>query len=234
VSQTPLIAIVDDDESVRDTTSDILDAAGYAAAAFASPESLLESRRLAEFSCVISDVRMPGMSGLDLYKRMVASGSPIPTILVTAYPDEHVRAWAINAGIICYLPKPFAPEALLAGVDSAVQRRPMSASQRAAEEMKVVGRFANDLNNVLGGIVAYGEMLLDEAPENTPQRRHAQIVLTAATRGRDVVEQFLAYICGQHGTGIPTDVYRTVAGDSGKVGVDPGEGFYGYPQKRLN
>jgi len=87
---------------------------------------------------------------------------------------------------------------------------------------------------VLGGIVAYGEMLLDEAPENTPQRRHAQIVLTAATRGRDVVEQFLAYICGQHGTGIPTDVYRTVAGDSGKVGVDPGEGFYGYPQKRLN
>jgi len=234
MSQTPLIAIVDDDESIRDTTSDLLVAAGYAAATFASPESLLESKRLAEFSCVISDVRMPGMSGLELYKRMVASGSPVPTILVTAYPDEHARAWAINAGVICYLRKPFTPEALFAGVDSAVQGRPMSASQQAAEEMKAVGRFANDLNNVLGGIIAYGEMLLDEVPENTPQKRHAQNVLTAATRGRDAVEQFLAYICGRHGRGTPTDVCRTVAGDSGKVGVDPGEGFYGYPPKRLN
>jgi len=126
VSEGPLIAIVDDDESVRDTTSDLLDSAGYAVATFASPESLLESRRLAEFSCVISDVRMPGMSGPELYKRMVASGSPIPTILITAYPEEHVRAWAIKAGIVCYLPKPFTPASLLACVGSAVQGRPIS------------------------------------------------------------------------------------------------------------
>jgi len=126
VSEGPLIAIVDDDESVRDTTSDLLDSAGYAVATFASPESLLESKRLAEFSCVISDVRMPGMSGPELYKRMVASGSPIPTILITAYPEEHVRAWAINAGIVCYLLKPFTPASLLACVDSAVQGRPVS------------------------------------------------------------------------------------------------------------
>jgi len=125
VSEGPLIAIVDDDESVRDTTSDLLDSAGYAVATFASPESLLESKHLAEFSCVISDVRMPGMSGPELYKRMVASGCPIPTILITAYPEEHVRAWANNAGIVCYLSKPFTPASLLACVGSAVKGRPI-------------------------------------------------------------------------------------------------------------
>ena len=86
---------------------------------------------------------------------------------------------------------------------------------RQAEKMEAIGRFASgithDFNNILGGIVAYGEMLFDEAPENTPRKRYAQNVLTAAMRGRDLVDQILAYTRSQRGKRMPTDVSRTVA-----------------------
>ena len=86
---------------------------------------------------------------------------------------------------------------------------------RQAEKMEAIGRFASgivhDFNNVLGGILAYGEMLFDEAPEGARCKRHAQNVLTAATRGRDLVEQILIYSRSQHGSYVPTDMCRTVA-----------------------
>jgi len=86
---------------------------------------------------------------------------------------------------------------------------------RQAEKMEAIGRFASgiahDFNNVLGGIIAYGEMLCDEAPEGAPRQRYAQNVLTAATRGRDLVDQILAYTRGQRGKRRPTDICRTVA-----------------------
>jgi PAS domain S-box-containing protein len=85
---------------------------------------------------------------------------------------------------------------------------------REGEKMEAIGRFASgiahDFNNVLGGILAYGEMLFDEAPEHEPRRRYAQNVLTAATRGRDLVEQILTYCRRQHGKRVPTDIGRTV------------------------
>jgi PAS domain S-box-containing protein len=86
---------------------------------------------------------------------------------------------------------------------------------RQAEKMEAIGRFASgiahDFNNVLGGILAYGEMLFDEAPENTTRKRYAQNVLTAATRGRDLVDQILAYTRSQRGEHVPTNICRTVA-----------------------
>jgi len=86
---------------------------------------------------------------------------------------------------------------------------------RQAEKLEAIGRFASgiahDFNNVLGGITAYGEMLFDDAPENSPRKRYAQNVLTAATRGRDLVDQILAYTRSQRGKREPTDVCRTVA-----------------------
>ncbi|HTR55020.1 MAG TPA: ATP-binding protein, partial [Kofleriaceae bacterium] len=92
---------------------------------------------------------------------------------------------------------------------------------RQAEKMEAIGRFASgiahDFNNVLGPIVAYGEMLLDEAPANTSRRRHAQNVLTAATRGRDLVDQILAYTRSQRGKRTPTDVGHTVLETLGLV-----------------
>src|SRR4051812_35360136 len=88
----PLIAIVDDDESMRDTTRDLLESAGFSAATFASAARLLKFRRLNRVSCLIADMRMPTMTGLELHQHLAASDHPIPTILMTAHADERVLA----------------------------------------------------------------------------------------------------------------------------------------------
>ena len=119
--KTPLVAIVDDDESIRVTTKDLLESAGLDAAAFASAEDFLDSGLLPSVSCVIADMRMPGMSGLALHEHLLASGHPIPTILITAYPQEPVRARALNAGVVAYLAKPFTDDELLGCISSAVR-----------------------------------------------------------------------------------------------------------------
>jgi FixJ family two-component response regulator len=119
----PLIAIVDDDESMRDTTRDLLESAGFSAATFASAASLLKSRRLHSVSCLIADMRMPKMTGLELHQHLAASNHPIPTILMTAYPDERVRAQAEKANVVCYLAKPFEAEELLNCVRRAIDGR---------------------------------------------------------------------------------------------------------------
>jgi FixJ family two-component response regulator len=118
----PLVAIVDDDESIRVTTKDLLESAGLDAAAFASAEDFLSSGLLPSVSCAIADMRMPGMSGLALHEHLLASGSPIPTILMTAYPDEPVRARALKAGVVAYLTKPLSDDELLGCVGSAMRR----------------------------------------------------------------------------------------------------------------
>jgi FixJ family two-component response regulator len=122
VPRGPLIAIVDDDKSIRDTTQDLLESAGFAAAVFASPASLLRSRRLRQVSCLITDMRMPKMTGLELHQHLVASNRAIPTILMTAYPDEWSQSQAIKARVVCYLVKPFAADELLACVRRALRR----------------------------------------------------------------------------------------------------------------
>ena len=119
----PLVAIVDDDESIRDTTKDLLESAGFAAAVFAHPASLLRSRRLSRVSCLIADMRMPKMTGLELHQHLVASNRTIPTILMTAYPDARAQAQAIKANVVCYLVKPFVADELLACVRCALQGR---------------------------------------------------------------------------------------------------------------
>jgi FixJ family two-component response regulator len=117
----PLVAIVDDDESMRDTIKDLLESAGFSAVAFAGAESLLKFARLGEVSCLISDMRMPKMTGLELCKHLIASNRTFPTILMTAYPDERTQAQAIQAKVVCYLTKPFAAEDLLACVRAATR-----------------------------------------------------------------------------------------------------------------
>jgi FixJ family two-component response regulator len=127
VPKGPLVAIVDDDKSIRDTTKDLLESAGFSAAVFARAASLLKSRRLSQVSCLITDMRMPKMTGLELHQRLVASNRAIPTILMTAYPDERSRAQASKANMVCYLIKPFAADALLACVRRALQRHDVGA-----------------------------------------------------------------------------------------------------------
>jgi FixJ family two-component response regulator len=115
-----VIAIVDDDHSVREALTSLVRSLGYVAMAFECAEDLLKSRRRRRLSCVIADVQMPGMTGLELHHRLVASGEPVPTILITAFPDERARERALQAGVICYLTKPFSEDDLLACIRSSL------------------------------------------------------------------------------------------------------------------
>jgi FixJ family two-component response regulator len=117
------ISIVDDDESVREAMTGLMRSLGYSAIAFPSAEGFLTSRRRGATACLIADVQMPGMTGLELHNRLIASGEPIPTILITAYPDERARAQALNAGVLCYLAKPFSESELLACIHSALRHQ---------------------------------------------------------------------------------------------------------------
>jgi FixJ family two-component response regulator len=120
--RTAVIAIVDDDRSVREALTSLVRSLGYVAMAFECAEDLLKSKRRRRVSCLIADVQMPGMTGLELHNRLVASGEPIPTILITAFPDERARERALKCGVICYLTKPFSEDDLLACIGSTIGR----------------------------------------------------------------------------------------------------------------
>jgi FixJ family two-component response regulator len=120
VPKRPLVAIVDDDESMRVTIKDLLESAGFSAAVFPRAASLLKSRRLSQVSCLIADMRMPKMTGLELHQHLVAANRAIPTILMTAFLDVREQAQAIKANVVCYLIKPFAADDLLACVRCAL------------------------------------------------------------------------------------------------------------------
>jgi FixJ family two-component response regulator len=101
-----LISIVEDDEPFRDSMRKLLTALGYTVEAFPSAADFLGSRLLPETACLVSDVNMPGMTGVELHRHLVEAGYTIPTILVTAYPNEVVKNRALKDGIVCYLSKP--------------------------------------------------------------------------------------------------------------------------------
>ena len=102
---------------------DLVQAIGFAAQAFEGASDFLNSDRIDSTSCLISDVRMPVMTGLELHDRLVAAGKTIPTILLTAYPNEPDRERALQAGVICYLTKPYNQDDLLACIRSALESR---------------------------------------------------------------------------------------------------------------
>jgi FixJ family two-component response regulator len=118
----PLIAIVDDDESVREATKALMRSTGLVAEAFSSAEEFLRSPHLGRTACLVADVHMPGMSGLDLHRQVSTLSQRIPTILITAYPNDTVRARALSAGAIGYLVKPFSEDDLLNCIRSALRQ----------------------------------------------------------------------------------------------------------------
>jgi FixJ family two-component response regulator len=124
MSPTPFIVCVEDDLHVSEAITGLLEAYGFAVEAFASAEDFLQSDRLGRTSCLITDVNLRGMSGLQLQDRLAAAGQAIPTIVITGFPDERVRAQALGAGALCFLAKPIATEDLLTCVRSALVRRP--------------------------------------------------------------------------------------------------------------
>jgi len=116
-----LISVVDDDESVRRTTLLLIESFGFRAAAFESAETFLESGHLHDTSCLIVDVQMPGMDGLQLQSHLAASGCGIPIIFITAYENEESCQRATRAGAAAFLGKPFTDEELLQGIRSALR-----------------------------------------------------------------------------------------------------------------
>ncbi len=115
-----LVAVVDDDESVRTAIGSLFRSMGSRTELFGGGEDFLSAPNLREFSCLVLDVQMPGMDGLELQLRLAAASHPIPIIFVTAYGDEKKRARALRGGAVSFLSKPFSEDALLEAVRSAI------------------------------------------------------------------------------------------------------------------
>jgi len=117
----PLISVVDDDDSVRESLRGLIRSVGFAVKVFASAEEFLNSDHLRNTNCLILDVRMPGMNGLELQRQLAATDRKIPVIFITAHGDDEVRSRALNGGAVDYLLKPFSEEALLNAIDAALK-----------------------------------------------------------------------------------------------------------------
>ena len=115
-----LISIVDDDESIRESIKGFVRSLGYQASSFASAEESLQSDSAGSTSCLIADVQMPGLSGLELQRGLIAQGVQMPTIFITAFPEEETRARAMKAGALGYLSKPFSEDSLLRCLSTAL------------------------------------------------------------------------------------------------------------------
>jgi len=111
-----MVAIIEDDESYRVAVRRLLKSAGFSARSFASAEDFLNSGEQRETGCLIADIRMPGMSGLDLQSKLNSDHCPIPTIFITAHGDEKMRLQAMRGGAVKFLAKPFDGEVLIEAV----------------------------------------------------------------------------------------------------------------------
>jgi FixJ family two-component response regulator len=120
---TKVVAIVDDDESIRAALQGFMKEAGLPAQAFASAEEFLEDGDLKQIACLVADIRMPGMSGLELQARLNAERRRIPIVFITAHGDESMRMQALRAGAVEFLAKPFDEEVLLDCVRAAMENR---------------------------------------------------------------------------------------------------------------
>ena len=123
VSNNSIISIVDDDESVREAIESLIKSIGYRAEVFASAEDFLNRSTQHCSDCLILDVRMPGMNGLDLQRQLVANNCGIPVIFISAHGDEETRSLALKVGAIDFLLKPFSEEALLVAIQAALNSR---------------------------------------------------------------------------------------------------------------
>ena len=122
-AEVPLISVVDDDQSVVEGIVNLIESVGYDATGFVSAEDFLNSPQLRRTACLILDVRMPGMGGLELQRRLAAEGVRTPIIFITAHGDHDISAELLRRGALAFLRKPFSQESLLDAVRSALARR---------------------------------------------------------------------------------------------------------------
>ena len=122
-TEIPLISVVDDDLSVVEATVSLLESVGYAATGFVSAEDYLNSPQLRRTACLILDIRMAGMGGFELQRRLAAENDHTPIIFITAHGDYDISAEALRRGAVAFLRKPFSQESLLDAVRSALAQR---------------------------------------------------------------------------------------------------------------
>jgi len=155
-SETATVHIVDDDDALRESLAFLLGTARINVATHASASAFMEAIPGAKLSCVITDVRMPGMSGIDLLKRLREMKIEVPVIVITGHGDVPLAVEAMKVGAIDFLEKPFDDEVLLASVKAAIERQG-GEIKRNAELAEIVSRLAalsNRERDVLGGLVA--------------------------------------------------------------------------------
>ena len=121
MSRVPLISIVDDDDSLRNSLDNLIRSVGFHAQGFSSAEAFLNSNQVHDTACLILDVRLPGMNGLELQRQIVAANWKVPIIFITSHADGDARARALEAGAVDYLFKPFREEQLLDAIDAALK-----------------------------------------------------------------------------------------------------------------
>lgn len=122
VAEQCLIAVVDDDEDVREATRGLMRSLGFAVDAFPSGEDFLRSANFDRTACLVADINMPGMTGLELHHKVSARTKDIPTILITGHPNDNCRKRALEAGVVRYLTKPVSEEELLSSINLALGR----------------------------------------------------------------------------------------------------------------
>jgi FixJ family two-component response regulator len=123
LQNTRIVSIIDDDDEVRHAVQRLMRSRGFVTRAFASAEEFLQSPSLHQTMCVISDIQMPGMTGMELHDFMLRQGPRLPVIFLTAFPDERIEKRALAAGALGFLTKPFDAKRLISLVDTAVQLR---------------------------------------------------------------------------------------------------------------
>jgi FixJ family two-component response regulator len=128
MSETPLISIVDDDELARDGIAALVESLGYNAVTFTSAEHFLRFDVIAETTCLITDMQMPGLSGLELQEALRSQGYQTPVIVITAYPDEKHRTRAFANGAVGFLSKPFDEKSLIECLATAIKSRSLQPS----------------------------------------------------------------------------------------------------------
>ena len=121
--RTQVVCVVDDDESLRRSVRNLLSSVGFRVETFASAEEFLESTHRANTGCLVLDLRMAGMNGLDLLRHLAAAGSPIPVVILTGHGDDEARERSLHAGAVAFLKKPFQGDALLDAVRTALHHR---------------------------------------------------------------------------------------------------------------
>jgi len=124
LADAPVISIVDDDESVRVAINRLVRSLGFIGHTFASAEEFLRSPHLGACACVIADIQMPGMSGIELQSVMLSRGDKTPVLFITAFPDARVEAQVMEAGAVCLLSKPFEGMHLIECIETALRKRP--------------------------------------------------------------------------------------------------------------